>query len=160
MKLVELKSHDCHVLMQQLLPIAIRSILHEKVRCAITRLCFFFNSICNKVINKNDLQSLEEEVVITMCQLEMYFPPSFFDISVHLIIHLVREIFYLGPVYLRYQYPFERCMKTYKDYVSNMQYPEGCIAERVVIEEALAFCYDILADVERVGLPNHMIVLK
>jgi len=50
MKLVGLKSHDCHVLMQQLLPVVIRGILPDKVRIAITRLCFFFNAICSKVI--------------------------------------------------------------------------------------------------------------
>ena len=36
MKLVGLKSHDCHVLMQQLLPVAIQGILPKKVRVAIT----------------------------------------------------------------------------------------------------------------------------
>jgi len=41
LKLVGLKSHDCHVLMQQLLPVAIRGILPDKVRVAITHLCFF-----------------------------------------------------------------------------------------------------------------------
>ena len=51
LKLVGLKSHDCHVLMQQLLPVAIRSILPDKVRVAITRLCFIFNAICSKVID-------------------------------------------------------------------------------------------------------------
>ncbi|KAL0558748.1 hypothetical protein IC582_003330 [Cucumis melo] len=40
-----LKSHDCHVLMQQLLPIAIRGVLPNNVRVAITRLCSFFNAI-------------------------------------------------------------------------------------------------------------------
>ena len=51
LKLVGLKSHDCHVLMQQLLPVAIRGILPDKVRITITRLCLFFNSICSKVID-------------------------------------------------------------------------------------------------------------
>ena len=40
LKLVGLKSHDCHVLIQQLLSGAARGILPEKVRVAITRLCF------------------------------------------------------------------------------------------------------------------------
>jgi len=51
LKLVGLKSRDCHVLMQQLLPVAVRGILPDKVRVAITRLCFFFNAICSKVID-------------------------------------------------------------------------------------------------------------
>ena len=92
LKLVGLKSHDCHVLMQQLLPVAIRGILPKNVRNTITRLCTFFNSICSKVIDPQKLDELEEEIVVIVCQLEMYFPPSFFDIMVHLLIHIVREI--------------------------------------------------------------------
>ena len=99
LKLVGLKSHDCHVLMQQLLPVAIRGILPDKVRVAITRLCFLFNAICSKVINPQQLDDLENEAAIVICQLEMYFPPSFLDIMVHLIVHLVREIRLCGPVF-------------------------------------------------------------
>ena len=92
LKLVGLKSHDCHFLMQQLLPIAIRGILPEKVRVSITWLCFFFNAICSKVIDPQQLDDLENEALIIICQLEMYFPPSFFDIVIHLIVHIVQEI--------------------------------------------------------------------
>ena len=101
MKLVGLKSHDCHVLMQQLLVVAIRDILPNKVRHAITRLCFFFSSICSKVIDSIKLDELGNQATIILRQLEMYFPPLFFDIMVHLIVHLVREIKCCGPVYLR-----------------------------------------------------------
>ena len=101
LKLVGLKSHDCHVLMQQLLVMAIRDILPNKVRHAITRLCFFFNAICSKVIDPIKLDDLENEVAIILCQLEMYFPPSFFNIMVHFIVHLMREIKLCGPVYLQ-----------------------------------------------------------
>jgi len=48
LKLIGLKSHDCHILMQQFLPIAIRGILPQNVRHSITRLCSFFSSICCK----------------------------------------------------------------------------------------------------------------
>jgi hypothetical protein len=47
-------------------------------------------------------------VLKTLCQLEMYFPSSFFDIMVHLIVHIVREINYSVPVFLHNMYPFER----------------------------------------------------
>ena len=50
LKLLGLKSHDCHVLMQQLLPVAIRGILPKNVRHAIIRLCLFFNVVCSKVV--------------------------------------------------------------------------------------------------------------
>ena len=101
LKLVGLKSHDCHVLMQQLLPVTIRVVLHPFVRGVLTCLCMFFNAICKKVIDPRVLDDLENEAIRILCQLEMYFPPSFFDIMVHLIVHLVREIQLCGSVFLR-----------------------------------------------------------
>ena len=38
-KIFELKSHDCHDLIQQLLPLAIRGVLHMNVCVAIVELC-------------------------------------------------------------------------------------------------------------------------
>ena len=51
------------------------------------------------------------------CVFEKYFPPSFFDISIHLLVHLCGEALQCGPVQYRWMYPFERLMKTFKDYV-------------------------------------------
>ena len=119
LKLIGMKSHDCHVLMTQMLPVAIRSILPIKVRETIMRLCYFFNTIAQKVIDPEGLDALQDEVVTTLCHLEMYFPPSFFDIMVHLIVHIVREIKMCGPVFLRSMYPFEKYMGIVKSYVRN-----------------------------------------
>ena len=101
LKLVGLKSHYCHALMQQLLPEAILSVLPQHVHHVITRLCFFFNAICNKVIDPTKLKELQKDIVVTLCQLEMYFSPSFFDIMVYLTVHLIREIRLCDPVFLR-----------------------------------------------------------
>ena len=84
-KLIGLKSHDCHMLVQQFIPVAIHGILPKKVRNVLTRLCLFFNAICSKVIDPKKLDELENEGVIILCQLEMYFPPSFFDIMCRVI---------------------------------------------------------------------------
>ena len=70
LKLVGLKSHDCHVLMQQLLAIAIRDVLPKKVRHAITHLHFFFNATCSKVVDPLKLDALENEAAIILCQLK------------------------------------------------------------------------------------------
>jgi len=51
LKLVDLKSHDCHALMQQLLSVAIRSILPKHILHVITQLRFFFNAVCSRVID-------------------------------------------------------------------------------------------------------------
>jgi len=144
LKLVGLKSHDCHVLIQQLLPVVIRGILPKSVRHVITRLCMFFNSICQKVIDLATLDDLENEAIVILCQLKMYFPPSFFDIMVHLIIHLVREIKICGPMFLRWMYPIKRYMKILKGYVKNPYHPEASIIERYIAEEAIKCGYYVM----------------
>jgi Domain of unknown function (DUF4218) len=96
-RLIGLKSHDCHVLLTQFLPVAIRGFLPQDVRHSIVKLCFFFNKICSKVINPNELDALKRDVMATLCEFEIIFPLSFFDIMVHLTVHLVREIKLCGP---------------------------------------------------------------
>ncbi|KAI5334148.1 hypothetical protein L3X38_024281 [Prunus dulcis] len=128
--------------------------LEKPARYAITRLCFFFNAICAKTVDVSKLDKLEEDVVVTLCLLEKYFPPSLFDIMVHLVVHLVREVRLCGPVYFRWMYSFERYMKVLKGYVQNRTRPEGCIAERYIAEEAVEFCTQHLSDVSTVGVPS------
>ena len=126
-KLNSMKSHDCHVMMTQILPVAIRNILPTPVRETLMRLCAFFNTISQKVINPDTLDGLQDEVVKTICQLEMFFPSSLFDIMVHLIVHIVREIKYCGPMFLHNMYPFERYMGILKHYCQNRYRPEASI---------------------------------
>ncbi|KAL0546338.1 hypothetical protein IC582_016245 [Cucumis melo] len=113
--------------------------------------CVFFNLICNKVVDVQQLEKLEEDIVVTMCLLEKYFPPSFFTIMMHLTVHIVREVKLCGPVYLRWMYPFERYMKVLKNYVRNRHHPEGCIAKSYIVK-AIEFCSDFLSGVDPVGL--------
>ena len=44
------------------------------------------------------------------CWFELIFPPSFFNIMTHLLVHLVKEIDIPGPVFLHNMFPFERFM--------------------------------------------------
>lgn len=155
LKLKSLKSHDCHVIMENFLPIGIRSILPNKVRQTLTKLCFFFKAICSRVIDPEKLPSLQREITLTLCELETYFPPSFFDIMIHLTVHLIRETQLCGPCYMRWMYPFERYMKILKGYVKNRSRPEGCIAERYIVEEAIEFCSGYLSSLQySAGLPR------
>ena len=84
-----MKSHDCHVLMTSVLPVAIRNVLPVKIRETVMSLCFFFNAIEQKVIDDNSLLALERRLQETLCLMEAFFPLTFFDIIVHLIVHLV-----------------------------------------------------------------------
>ena len=128
-KFCNLKSHDCHVLMTQLLPVALRGILPPNVRLATVKLCAFLNAISQKAIDPTDLAKLQNDVVQCLVSFELVFPPSFFDIMTHLLVHLVKEIFILGPVFLHNMFPLERFMGVLKKYVHNHARPEGSIAK-------------------------------
>ncbi|XP_040379132.1 uncharacterized protein LOC121054193 [Oryza brachyantha] len=73
LKLVGMKSHDCHVLITQLLSVVIRNILPPKVRYTIMRLYSFFHAIGQKIIDLEGLDELQAEIVRTLCHLEMVF---------------------------------------------------------------------------------------
>ena len=119
LRLISLKSYDCHTLIQQLLPIALWRIDQKHVRFVITKLCLVFNAICVKTVDISRLKAIQEEIVLTLCLFEQYFPSSFFDIMIHLTVHLVRKIELCGPMYMHWMYSFERLMKILKGYVRN-----------------------------------------
>nr|GEW25673.1 hypothetical protein [Tanacetum cinerariifolium] len=113
----------------------IRKVLPPPVRQTITKLCLFFNMIHSKFIDHEKLDEWQSDIILILCQLEMYFPPSFFDVMVHLISHIVEEIKYDGHVFLRYMYVFERYMGYLKAYVRNRYRPEGSIVQGYASEE-------------------------
>ncbi|XP_074372531.1 uncharacterized protein LOC141713140 [Apium graveolens] len=86
----------------------------DKVRVTITKLCWFFKSMSSKVIDPRRLLYLQRQIVETLCEVEMYFPPSF---------------------------------------LTSWSRPEGCIAERYLIQEAIEFWPEFIPNVEAVGLP-------
>ena len=70
-KFTNLKSHDCHVLMTQLLPVVLRCILPENVRLAIVKLCAFLNEISQKAIDPEKLIQLQNDVVQCLVSFEI-----------------------------------------------------------------------------------------
>jgi hypothetical protein len=91
-----------------LLLVALRGIKTELVRDTVTILCLFFNAMEQKVIDEKKLLDLERGHFETLCLLEATFPPSFFDLMLHLTAHLAREIWFFGPSYLLQMFPYER----------------------------------------------------
>src|SRR4051812_45606517 len=88
-KFKNLKSHDCHVIMTQLLPIPLRGLLPENVRVPIMKLCAFLNAISQDVIDPESLPRLQTDVAQCLVSFKLVFPPSFFNITTHLLVHLV-----------------------------------------------------------------------
>lgn len=140
-KLSGLKSHDYHQLMQQVLPLAVMGLLDEGPRLVIGRVSSIWRRICAKVWDPDSYRQLKEDVAFTLCLLEMHFPPSFFVIMTHLMVHIVEEVELCGPVSCRWMYPIERDLKICKSYVRNMARPEASIAEGYLVDEALGFLY-------------------
>ena len=153
-KFQNLKSHDYHVLMTQLLPVALRGFLPENVRLAIVKLCAFLNAISQKVIDPEILPRLESDLVQCLVSFELVFPPSFFNIMTHVLVHLVEEITILGPVFLHNMFPFERFMGVLKKYMHNRARPEGSISKGYLTEEVIEFCVDFVPDLNPIGLPQ------
>ncbi|XP_052732446.1 uncharacterized protein LOC128196244 [Vigna angularis] len=147
-KISGLKSHDCHIIMEQLLPLAIRNLLPNHVTATLVEFCSFFKALCSKSLNLEDLEMLQNRIVVTLCHLEMLFPPSFFTVMVHLTVHLVEEAKLGGPVHYRYMYPIERELGHLKTFVRNKAQPEGSIAEGYLAEESLTFCSRYIEDIE------------
>jgi len=100
---------------------------------AIMSLCSFFHAISQKVIDEQSLEDLEKNMCEMMCVLEAYFPPTFFDISIHLIVHLVKEIRYLGPMFLHHMYPYERFMSTLNRYAKSQVHPREAWCSAILL---------------------------
>jgi hypothetical protein len=81
LSMYDYNSHDCHVMMMVFLAFAIRAIKPVHVKLIITRLCYFFNTVSQKVIGRKELDDLRSYMIETMCMLEMCFPPPFFDMQ-------------------------------------------------------------------------------
>ncbi|KAL8154920.1 hypothetical protein AgCh_000324 [Apium graveolens] len=64
----------------------------------------------------------------------------FFDIMVHLHVHLCGEVEYGGPEHLRCIFAIERYLGKLKGYVGNRSRPEGSITEGYLAEECVTFC--------------------
>ncbi|XP_004488345.1 uncharacterized protein [Cicer arietinum] len=134
-----MKSHDCHVFMECLLPFAFSS-LPDHVWKPLTELSQFFKGLCSNTLRHDELVKLGENIPFIICKLERIFPPGFFDSMEHLPIHLPYEAKLGGPVQYRWMYPFERMMGDFKRTVKNKARVEGSICMSYLHRETTYFC--------------------
>ena len=106
-KLSGMKSHDCHVFMERLLPIVFID-LPDPIWKPLTELSKFFKDLCSTSLREDELRQMQQNIPLILCKLEQIFPPGFFDSMEHLPIHLPYEVLVGGPVQYRWMYPFER----------------------------------------------------
>ena len=137
--LVGMKSHDCHVFLQCLLPVAFRE-LPSSIWKPLTELSLFFKDLCSATLNVENLRTMEHNIPLILCKLERIFPPAFFDSMEHLPVHLAYEARVCGPVQYRWMYPFERNIGVFKRTVKNRAHVEGSICEAYLSKETSFFC--------------------
>ncbi|XP_071687049.1 uncharacterized protein [Rutidosis leptorrhynchoides] len=148
---------------QQLLPVAIRNILPKHVRSVIMKLCRYYRQLCSKVLNPNDLFKMEKVIGKILCDLEKIFPPSFFDVMIHLSVHLASEARLGGPVFrehlniLSHQNPKKR--KRDNQHLHSQEFEEWLSD---YVDEDMTSCRDnrITSDIETLANGPSEVVKK
>ncbi|XP_058005383.1 uncharacterized protein LOC131181354 [Hevea brasiliensis] len=147
-KILGLQINDCHVLLLHILPLAIRGLLPKVVYEPLVELSLFFTHLGAKSLKVDVLEQLEKQILITLCKLERIFPPLFFDIMVHLPMHLANEAKIGGPVEYHWMYPIERALYSFKSCIRNRACVEGSIAEAYIANECMTLCSRYLHGIE------------
>ena len=83
--------------------------------------------------------NLEKVAPELLCKLKKIFPPGFFLLMQHLIVHLPYEARMGGLVQVRWCYPIERCLKAVRKKYRNKAKIEASITEAYILEEASNF---------------------
>jgi hypothetical protein len=118
-KFSELKSHDYHIIMERLLPVMFRGFVKNGVWKALAELSYFYRHLYAKEINKDMMEKLEQQIPVLVCKLEKIFPPVFFNLMQHLLVHLPYEAKVGGPVQYRWMYHIKRTLKKLRAMVGN-----------------------------------------
>ncbi|XP_019240549.1 PREDICTED: uncharacterized protein LOC109220542 [Nicotiana attenuata] len=138
-KLASMKSQDCHIFMEALMPIAFNA-MPDRIWKPITEISYFFKDLCSSTLRVDNLIYMESNIILTLNKLAKIFPLGFFDVMEHLPIHLAQEARLGGPVQCRWMYPFERTIGKCKRTIKNRSRIEGSICEAYVAKETSYFC--------------------
>ena len=128
----------------QILPMALQNCLDEEVQTAVVKVSCVNQRLGEQEITLADKESDMENVAEAMYLLKKVFPPTFIDVMLRLMIHLVEELYVYGPIHCRWMYPVERYMKTLKDYVRIYARPEASMAIGYIMSETLGFCTEYM----------------
>ena len=107
-KIIDLNGHGNHILLQELLPLAVRRVHPKDVSAILICLRNFFKKLYSPVIRISDMQMQEAEIAGILSLLDIVFALSFFTINVHLMVHLPTQARMAGPVHFRSMWPVER----------------------------------------------------
>jgi hypothetical protein len=97
-KLNGLKSHDYHIFIERLMPVMFCGYFKPDLWKMFAELSYFYRQICAKEVSNAMMQRLEKEIVVLVCKMETVFPPGWFNVMQHLLLHLPWEASIRGPV--------------------------------------------------------------
>jgi hypothetical protein len=133
-----LKTHDYHVMIDNILPIVVNiSSLEKGPRLKIIRLGIILKRMSLYVLDPSNFDSLMEEVVEVLCLLEQELPPTTFNTTMHLLIHLENELEHCGLVRMRWMYPIQIYMKFLKNKFHTREKPKGIMSEGYSMKETM-----------------------
>jgi len=133
-RLQNMKSHDHHVFLEVLLPIAF-SALPDEVIEPLSALSDFFKNLCVNELREDIPMEMHHTIPIILCKLETIFPLVFWNVMEHVPVHLAQEAVLGGPVHYRWTYPFERFFNWLKKKTKNKSQPESSMVMSYLIYE-------------------------
>jgi hypothetical protein len=106
-----------------------------------------------KVLYRDELDSLQSNLVEALALLEVNFPASVMYIKTHNMVHMVEKIQSVGPLYITSMFAYERQYKTLRHWIKNPRFPVASLVQNVV-----AFMMATLIRVGKVGSfsPSHV----
>ena len=72
-KIINLKTHDNHILLHQLIPVALRENIDDAAARILMEFCAFFNKLCLKVTDISEFQELKINFVVTLYKIKIFF---------------------------------------------------------------------------------------
>jgi hypothetical protein len=85
------------------------------------------------------MEKLEKEILVFICKLGKIFPPGWFNLMQHLLVHIPYEAKVGGPVYYRWMYHIKRAFKYLRAMVGNKARVERSIVESFLLKEITYF---------------------
>jgi hypothetical protein len=78
-------------------PVMFYGCLNDDVWMALAELSLFYRQLCAKENKKEMMEKLEKEIPVLLCKLQKIFPPGWFNLIQHLLVHLPYEAKISGP---------------------------------------------------------------
>jgi hypothetical protein len=138
-KLIGLKSHDYHIIMKRLMLVTFWGYFDDVVWMVLAKLSYFYRQLCAKEITVEMMHKLENEISVLLCKIKKIFPPGFFNLMQHLLIHLTYETKVGGPIQYRWMYHIEKAIRYLKLMIDNRVRVEECITEAFTLKEVAYF---------------------